>query len=70
MGRFDGIGAAVIGSGFIGTVRIENLRRLGVNVRCGSSVHAGPASAMSTWRGLLAGGDGAITPDSPVATMP
>jgi predicted dehydrogenase len=30
---FSDIGAAVIGSGFIGTVHIENLRRLGVNVR-------------------------------------
>ena len=31
--RFSDIGAAVIGSGFIGTVHIEVLRRLGVNVR-------------------------------------
>jgi predicted dehydrogenase len=33
MERFSDIGAAVIGSGFIGTVHIENLRRLGVRVR-------------------------------------
>jgi len=31
--HFSDVGAAVIGSGFIGTVHIENLRRLGVNVR-------------------------------------
>ena len=33
MGHFSDIGAAVIGSGFIGTVHIESLRRLGVHVR-------------------------------------
>jgi predicted dehydrogenase len=33
MEHFSDIGAAVIGSGFIGTVHIENLRRLGVRVR-------------------------------------
>jgi predicted dehydrogenase len=33
MGHFSEIGAAVIGSGFIGTVHIEALRRLGVQVR-------------------------------------
>jgi predicted dehydrogenase len=32
MGMANGIGAAVIGSGFIGTVHIEALRRLGVTV--------------------------------------
>ena len=41
------IGAAVIGSGFIGTVHIEALRRLGVQVRglLGSSPERGAASA-------------------------
>ena len=33
MGHVSEIGAAVIGSGFIGTVHVENLRRLGVQVR-------------------------------------
>jgi predicted dehydrogenase len=45
--RFSDIGAAVIGSGFIGTVHIENLRRLGVNVRglLGSTPERGAAAA-------------------------
>jgi predicted dehydrogenase len=45
--RFSDIGAAVIGSGFIGTVHIENLRRLGVNVRglLGSSPERGEQAA-------------------------
>src|SRR5437899_4600742 len=30
---FAGIGAAVIGTGFIGTVHVEALRRIGVDVR-------------------------------------
>ena len=34
MSTFSEVGAAVVGSGFIGTVHIENLRRLGVRV-CG-----------------------------------
>ncbi|MFV2064816.1 MAG: Gfo/Idh/MocA family protein [Chloroflexota bacterium] len=33
MSHFSDIGAAVIGSGFVGTVHIEALRRLGVNVQ-------------------------------------
>ena len=47
MERFSDIGAAVIGSGFIGTVHIENLRRLGVDVRgvLGSSPDRGEAAA-------------------------
>lgn len=47
MGRFSDIGAAVIGSGFIGTVHIENLRRLGVDVRgvLGSSPDRGAEAA-------------------------
>lgn len=48
MERFSDIGAAVIGSGFIGTVHIENLRRLGVNVRglLGSSPERGEQAAL------------------------
>ena len=44
---FNDIGAAVIGSGFIGTVHIENLRRLGVSVRgvLGSDPERGVAAA-------------------------
>ncbi len=47
MERFNDIGAAVIGSGFIGTVHIENLRRLGVGVRgvLGSDPERGVAAA-------------------------
>ncbi len=47
MERFSDIGAAVIGSGFIGTVHIENLRRLGVNVRgvLGSTPERGQEAA-------------------------
>ncbi len=50
MGHFSDIGAAVIGSGFIGTVHIENLRRLGVNVRgvLGSSAERSEAAAART----------------------
>lgn len=53
-GRFDlmttgiaGIGAAVIGTGFIGTVHVEALRRIGVGVRgvLGSSPKRGAARA-------------------------
>jgi len=44
---YGDIGAAVIGSGFIGTVHIENLRRLGVDVRgvLGSNAERGAAAA-------------------------
>jgi predicted dehydrogenase len=47
MGHFSDIGAAVIGSGFIGTVHVENLRRLGVDVRgvLGSSAERGARAA-------------------------
>ena len=47
MSHFSDIGAAVIGSGFIGTVHIENLRRLGVDVRgvLGSSPERGQEAA-------------------------
>jgi len=45
--RFADIGAAVIGSGFIGAVHIENLRRLGVQVHglLGSSAERGDERA-------------------------
>src|SRR5439155_18388699 len=41
------IGAAVIGTGFIGTVHVEQLRRIGVNVRgvLGSTPERGAARA-------------------------
>ena len=47
MNHFSDVGAAVIGSGFIGTVHIEALRRLGVNVRgvLGSSQERGEQAA-------------------------
>ncbi|PZQ97061.1 MAG: dehydrogenase [Cereibacter sphaeroides] len=47
MTDFRRIGAAVIGTGFIGTVHLEALRRLGVNVRgvMGSSPERGAARA-------------------------
>ncbi len=47
MGSVDGIGAAVIGSGFIGTVHVEALRRLGVTVHgiLGSSADRASAAA-------------------------
>ena len=47
MSRFSEIGAAVIGSGFIGTVHVEALRRLGVDVRglLGSSPERGAERA-------------------------
>src|SRR6476620_3479201 len=42
-----GIGAAVIGTGFIGTVHVEQLRRIGVDVRgvLGSTAERGAARA-------------------------
>ncbi|HEX2755609.1 MAG TPA: Gfo/Idh/MocA family oxidoreductase [Candidatus Limnocylindrales bacterium] len=47
MSRFTDIGAAVIGTGFIGTVHVEQLRRIGVDVRgvLGSSPERGAARA-------------------------
>jgi predicted dehydrogenase len=47
MRRFADIGAAVIGTGFIGTVHVEELRRIGVDVRgvLGSTPERGAARA-------------------------
>ena len=47
MSRFADIGAAVIGTGFIGTVHVEQLRRIGVDVRgvLGSSPERGATRA-------------------------
>jgi predicted dehydrogenase len=47
MPGFADIGAAVIGTGFIGTVHVEQLRRIGVNVRgvLGSTPERGAARA-------------------------
>ncbi len=47
MRRFADIGAAVIGTGFIGTVHVEALRRIGVDVRgvLGSTPDRGAARA-------------------------
>jgi predicted dehydrogenase len=47
MSRFADIGAAVIGTGFIGTVHVEELRRIGVDVRgvLGSAPERGAARA-------------------------
>lgn len=50
MNAISEIGAAVIGTGFIGTVHVQALRRLGVNVRgvLGSSPERGQARASET----------------------
>ncbi len=47
MRRFADIGAAVIGTGFIGTIHVEQLRRIGVDVRgvLGSTPERGAARA-------------------------
>ncbi|TMB48826.1 MAG: gfo/Idh/MocA family oxidoreductase, partial [Chloroflexi bacterium] len=47
MSEGSGIGAAVIGTGFIGTVHVEQLRRIGVQVRgvLGSTPERGQARA-------------------------
>ncbi len=47
MTRFSEIGSAVIGTGFIGSVHVEQLRRIGVNVRgvLGSTPERGAARA-------------------------
>jgi len=47
MSTFNDIGAAVIGTGFIGTVHVEQLRRIGIDVRgvLGSSPARGTARA-------------------------
>jgi len=47
LGNLSAIGAAVIGTGFIGTVHVEQLRRIGVDVRgvLGSTPERGAARA-------------------------
>ena len=47
MRRIADVGAAVIGTGFIGTVHVEALRRIGVQVRgvLGSTPERGAARA-------------------------
>ena len=47
MRRIADVGAAVIGTGFIGTVHVEELRRIGVQVRgvLGSTPERGAARA-------------------------
>ena len=49
MSRFADIGAAVIGTGFIGTVHVEQLRRIGVDLRgvLGSTPERGAARAQA-----------------------
>ena len=49
MTTFADIGAAVIGTGFIGTVHVEELRRIGVDVRgvLGSTPDRGAARAQA-----------------------
>src|SRR2546421_8777970 len=49
MRRIAEVGAAVIGTGFIGTVHVEALRRIGVQVRgvLGSTPERGAARAMT-----------------------
>ena len=52
MAEFRELGAAVIGTGFIGTVHVQALRRLGVDVRgvLGSSAARGQARAAEIGR--------------------
>jgi|SRR5207253_2871790 len=49
MRRIAEVGAAVIGTGFIGTVHVEALRRIGVQVRgvLGSTPERGAARALT-----------------------
>src|SRR5215210_7930591 len=49
MSTFADIGAAVIGTGFIGTVHVEQLRRIGIDVRCvlGSTPERGESRAQA-----------------------
>ncbi len=61
MSRFADIGAAVIGTGFIGTVHVEQLRRIGVDVRgvLGSTPERGTdrAAALSVRRAYASLGE-------------
>ncbi len=62
MTDFAGISAAVVGTGFIGTVHTQSLRRLGVQVRgvLGSSAARGAARAAEMGVGYSPDAAGAV----------
>jgi len=77
MSRFADIGAAVIGTGFIGTVHVEQLRRIGVDVRgvLGSTPERGAARAAAlsvghAYASLAEGVDYVRVAGIPAAALP